>query len=86
MGEYLISFGGKVCGGVYDDRLLLKPTAGALALMAKSAFGVQMRSPYPGAKDMLAADVDDAELTCRVIRVIADELPEPKKPKGFPRF
>ena len=77
MGEYVIYCGGNVIGGVYDDRLLLKATPGALALMGESPFGAQTQTPYPGAKQMLVADVDDAELTCRVVRAIADDLGAP---------
>ena len=78
MGEYVLYLDGKVIGGVYDDRLLVKPTATALAIMRESAFGVETQIPYPGAKEMLAADVDDGELLCRVARAIANELPAPK--------
>ncbi len=75
MGEYVLYCGGKVIGGVYDDRLLLKPTPGALRLMPDAGTDI----PYPGAKPMLVADVDDREGLCRVAAVIASELPEPKK-------
>ncbi len=75
MGEYVLYFAGKTVGGIYDDRLLLKPTAGALRLMP----GAETDIPYPGAKELLVADVDNAELTCRVIAAIAEDLPVPKK-------
>lgn len=74
MGEYVLYQSGKVVGGIYDDRLLLKPTASALQLMPNA----QRDIPYPGAKELLVADVDDAELTCRVVRAIAADLPAPK--------
>ncbi len=76
MGEYVLYCRGKVVGGVYDDRLLLKPTKTALRLMRGTADGVRTEIPYEGAKEMLLADVDDPELTCRVIRAIAEEIPE----------
>ena len=79
MGEYVLYCQGKVVGGVYDDRLLLKPTKTALALMEASSGGVQTDIPYPGAKELLVADVDDRALTCRVIQAIAAELPVPKR-------
>ena len=82
MGEYVLYFRGKVVGGVYDDRLLLKATPTALEIMRNSAFGERTETPYPGAKPMLAADVDDGELTRRVVAAIADELPDPKPRKG----
>ena len=77
MGEYLIRYRGKVIGGIYDDRFLVKPTASAKRLMPDAASDV----PYPGAKEMLAADIDDRDLMNRLIPAIADDLPEPKKRK-----
>ena len=79
MGEYLLYCGGKLVGGVYDDRLLLKPTASALRLMAEAGLAVQTELPYEGAKEMLLADVDRKELLCRMVQGIADDLPRPKK-------
>ena len=76
MGEYVLYYRGKVVGGVYDDRLLLKPTPTALRLMADNAGMLETAVPYEGAKEMLNADIDNAALTCAVIRAIADELPE----------
>lgn len=76
MGEYVLYYRGRVVGGVYDDRLLLKPTPTALRLMADNAERLETAIPYEGAKEMLTADIDNAALTCAVIRAIADELPE----------
>ena len=70
MGEYVLYCRGKAVGGVYDDRFLLKPTKSALALMPAAETDV----PYPGAKAMLIADVDDAALCCRAVDAIADDL------------
>ena len=81
MGEYILYCQKKVVGGIYDDRLLLKPTNSALRLMEESGRSLQWELPYPGAKEMLAADVDDRELCCRMIRAIAEDLPAPKKKK-----
>ena len=78
MGEYVLYHRGKVVGGIYDDRLLLKPTKGALALMP----GGETDIPYDGAKPMLVADADNGALTCRVIEAIAADLPEAKRKKG----
>ena len=78
MGEYILYYQKKVVGGIYDDRLLLKPTKSALRLMEESGRSVQWELPYPGAKEMLSADVDDRELCCRMVRAIAEELPAPK--------
>lgn len=73
MGEYIIYCDGKVIGGVYDDRFLLKATPGAIALMGDSPFGAQTQTPYPGAKEMLVANVDDTDLTCRAVRAIVSD-------------
>ena len=80
MGEYVLYCHDRVVGGIYDDRLLLKPTASACALMP----GAQTDIPYDGAKEMLVADADNAALTCRVIEAIAADLPapKPKRKKG----
>ena len=77
MGEYVLYCRGRVVGGIYDDRLLLKPTNGALALMPYTGTDV----PYPGAKPMLVADADDRALLCLTVETIASELPEPKARK-----
>ncbi len=77
MGEYVLYCHDRVVGGIYDDRLLLKPTASALALMPDAGRDI----PYEGAKEMLVADVDDAERTCRAVEAIASDLPAPKPKK-----
>ena len=78
MGEYVIYFNGKVVGGVYDDRFLLKPTKTAVKIMSEYAGSPQMDIPYDGAKEMLVADVHNKEITCRTIEAIAEEIPFPK--------
>lgn len=70
MGEYVLYCRGKVVGGIYDDRLLLKDTPSAAAL----APAAPREQPYPGAKKMLLADVDDAELTRRLVEAVANDL------------
>lgn len=76
MGEYVLYYGGKVFGGIYDDRLLVKPTRSAVA-----ALGEPGEIPYEGAKPMLMPDPDDRELLCDLIPRIAADLPAPKKRK-----
>ena len=75
MGEYVIYYDGKVVGGIYDDRFLVKPTKSAKALLPDAPYEI----PYEGAKEMLLADVDRRELLCRIAQGIADDLPAPKK-------
>ena len=52
MGEYIIYYRGKVVGGIYDDRFLVKPVKAAMAMMPDA----DMELPYEGAKKMLLVD------------------------------
>ena len=81
MGEYILYCRGKVVGGIYDDRLLLKPTKTALRLMEESDGEIHTDIPYEGAKEMIVADIDNRELTLNVIRGIAEDLPAGRKKK-----
>ena len=62
MGEYLLYCGGKLVGGVYDDRLLLKETPAARRLLEEAGLEAERDLPYEGAKEMMLADVDRREL------------------------
>ena len=76
MGEYVLYYGGKVVGGVYDNRLLVKPTKSAVALLPNAPYEV----PYEGAKEMLLVeDIEDRELLKKLFEAMYEELPEPKK-------
>ena len=78
MGEYIIYYRGKVVGGIYDDRFLVKPTKSAVAMMPKA----NMELPYDGAKEMLLVDnVDDREFLKELLAAMYEELPAPKKKK-----
>ena len=77
MGEYVIYYQGKVVGGIYDDRFLVKPTEAAMRMLPDSPFEL----PYQGAKEMLLVDIDDRELLARLIPAVAADVPAPK-PKG----
>lgn len=78
MGEYVLYYGGKVVGGVYDNRLLVKTTKSALALLSDAP----RELPYDGAKEMLLVeDIDDGELLKKLFEAMYEELPEPKKKK-----
>ncbi|MCR5816232.1 MAG: TfoX/Sxy family protein [Ruminococcus sp.] len=78
MGEYIIYCKGKVIGGIYDDRFLIKPTKSAKALLPNAAYEL----PYEGAKEMLLVDnTDDREFLARLVTAVADELPAAKKKK-----
>ncbi len=75
MGEYLLYYRGKLFGGIYDDRLLLKPTDAAVAALADAHY----ETPYDGAKPMLVADVDGVERLVAMVQAMYEELPAPKK-------
>ncbi len=77
MGEYLLYFQGKLFGGVYDDRLLVKPTELGKALMPH----FREELPYPGAKKpmLLVEALDDRAFLKQLVTAMAAELPEPKK-------
>ena len=78
MGEYVLYYGGKVVGGVYDNRLLVKPTPSAEALMPNAEYQL----PYEGAKEMLLIDdIENRDFLKELFEVISKELPEPKKRK-----
>jgi TfoX/Sxy family transcriptional regulator of competence genes len=72
MGEYLLYCRGKLVGGVYDDRLLIKPTPAALTLLPDAP----REQPYPGAKPMLLVEnVDDAAFLTHLLAALAAEPP-----------
>ena len=78
MGEYILYYRDKIVGGIYDDRLLVKPVSSARAQMPDAI----QEAPYPGAKEMLLVDnVDDREFLCGLLEAMAEELPEGKKKK-----
>ena len=78
MGEYIIYYQDKIVGGIYDDRFLVKPTKSAVAMMPNAT----MELPYKGAKEMLLVDeVDNKDFLKRLLEVMYDELPAPKRKK-----
>lgn len=78
MGEYILYCRGKVIGGIYDDRFLIKPTEHAKKMMPKAVYEL----PYEGAKEMLLVDnVEDKAFLAQLVNGVADELPAPKKKK-----
>ena len=78
MGEYILYYRGKVVGGIYDDRLLVKPVPAAVAMLP----GAPRELPYEGAKEMLLVDsVDSRDLLEALLPAICDELPDTGKKK-----
>ena len=78
MGEYIIYYRGKIVGGIYDDRLLVKPVKSAISLMPDANYEL----PYEGAKEMLlVSDVDSKDFLTRLFNAMYNDLPAPKKKK-----
>ena len=76
MGEYILYYRGKIVGGIYDDRLLVKPVRAAVSLLPDAHY----EQPYKGAKEMLLVEeVDDREFLMQLFRAVYEELPAPKK-------
>ena len=76
MGEYIIYYRGKIVGGIYDDRFLVKPVKSAVAMMPNAA----KERPYEGAREMLLVDnVENKEFLRELLEAMYDELPVPKK-------
>ena len=78
MGEYILYVRDRIIGGIFDDRLLVKPTPSALAMMPNAPREI----PYPGAKEMLLVEeVDDRAFLRALAEAMLPELPEPKRPR-----
>ena len=78
MGEYIIYYQGKIVGGIYDDRFLVKPTRSAISMMPNAT----MELPYKGAKEMFLVDeVDNKEFLLELFNAMYNELPVQKKKK-----
>ena len=75
MGEFILYYHGKIVGGIYDDRLLVKKTRSASELMPAAICDL----PYKGAKEMLLVDeVDSKEFLIKLFEAMYNELPSPK--------
>lgn len=78
MGEYILYYRGKIVGGIYDDRLLVKPVKSAIDYMPTASYEL----PYEGAKEMLLVDeVDDKTFLTGLFNTMYEELPMPKPKK-----
>ena len=79
IGEYIICYREKIVGGIYDDRLLVKPVKSAVSLMPNAIYEL----PYDGAKEMLLVNnVDNKDFLTRLFVAMYDELPAQKKKKS----
>ena len=78
MGECIIYYRGKVVGGIYDDRFLVKTTKSAMDMMPDA----DQEVPYEGAKAMLLVDdLENREFLKELLEAMYPELPAPKKKK-----
>lgn len=78
MGEYILYMHGRIFGGIYDDRFMVKPTKSAVAMMPDA----DRELPYDGAKEMLLVDnVDNRAFLEGLLTSMYDELPTPKPKK-----
>ena len=77
MGEYVLYYRGKVFGGIYDDRFLLKATPASERLLPDAP----RATPYEGAKEMLLVEIEDRDTLHDVVEAMWEELPVPKKRK-----
>lgn len=78
MGEYIIYYRGKIVGGIYDDRFMVKPVKSAIEYMPNAKYEL----PYKGAKEMLLVDdVDNKEFLTGLLNSMYDELPAPRTKK-----
>ena len=78
MGEYIVYYRGRIVGGIYDDRFLVKPTKSAVSMMPDA----DKELPYQGVKEMLLVDnVENREFLQELLNAMYDELPAPKKKK-----
>ena len=76
MGEYILYYRGKVIGGIYDDRFLVKDTKDAAAMMPDA----ERELPYEGAKKMLLVnDVENKDFLKALLYALYDELPASKR-------
>ena len=78
MGEFILYYRGKIVGGIYDNRLLVKPVKAALSYMPTARY----ETPYEGAKEMvLVEEVDNRDFLTGLFNAMYEELPEPKPKK-----
>ena len=76
MGEYIIYYQGKIVGGIYDDRFLVKITPSAMRMMPDAP----LETPYEDAKDMLLVEeIDNRAFLNELLNAMVGELPAPKK-------
>ena len=79
MGEFILYYRGKIVGGIYDDRLLVKPVKSAVRYMPTAPYEL----PYDGAKRMLLVEeVDNKKFLTGLFDAMYSELPASKQKRG----
>jgi TfoX/Sxy family transcriptional regulator of competence genes len=82
MGEFILYSHGKIVGGIYDDRLLVKPIPSAERYLHHLVY----RLPYEGGKRMLLVEeVDDRDRLAGLFKAMNEELAGPSSPKKAKR-
>ena len=76
MGEYLLYASGKLFGGVYDDRFLVKDVEASRSVLST------VELPYDGAAPMLLVDIENREAVIAMVEAMLPQLPEPKRRRG----
>ena len=78
MGEYILYYRGRIIGGIYDNRLLLKPVKAIMGQLGQT----RLERPYEGAKEMiLIEDLEDKLFLARLIKEMYEVFPAPKVKK-----
>jgi len=78
MGEYILYYRGRIIGGIYDNRFLVKPVKSAKEFMPDAEYALA----YAGAKEMLQVEnIDSRDFLQQLIEKMYDELPVPKTKK-----
>ncbi len=78
MGEYVVYFNGKVVGGIYDNKLLIKNISSAQNFLPSAPLII----PYAGAKPMIFVEnLDDSQFMLNLFESMFNELPTPKPKK-----
>lgn len=78
MEEYLIYCKGRVVGGIYDNRLLIKNVNSARELMPDA----RLERPYENGKEMLLVEeIENKDFLAKLFNIAAEEIPLPKAKK-----
>lgn len=77
MGEYVLYYKEKVIGGIYNNRVLIKPVNGLETLMPNA----ELQIPYEGAKPLVKLECFESEFLLKVFELLYEQLPQPKPKK-----